>query len=107
MSDQTSESAQIIPFPSSRSPQPPIDAGQERLRRALLTLDEAVARQREAVATWRSALAELSTVMAGLGESMQRYHGSLDTLGRRVANVHAQAVQLERTADLALMNAAE
>ncbi len=101
MSDPTSVSAKIIPFPS-RPPAPPTDDGQERLRRAVLALNTAVAGQRDAVAAWRGALADLGTVMAGLGDSMQRYRGSLDTLGGRVAKLHAQAVQLERTADAAL-----
>jgi ABC-type transporter Mla subunit MlaD len=101
MPDPTSVSADIIPFPQRR-PASAIDDGQERLRRALLALDAAVTGQRAAVAAWRSTLAELGTVMAGLGESMQRYRGSLDTLGSRVAGLNAQAVQLERTADAAL-----
>jgi ABC-type transporter Mla subunit MlaD len=100
MSDVTA-SVQIIPFPSRRPLAPPED-GQDRLRRALLNLDAAVAGQREAVAAWRSAIADLGTVVAGLGDSMRRYRGSLDSLDRRVANLHAQAVQLERTADTAL-----
>jgi hypothetical protein len=107
MSDQPSVSAQIIPFPSRRPAAPPTagqptDDGQERLSRALLALDTAVAGQRDAVAAWRDSLANLGTVMAGLGESVQRYRGSLDVLDSRVANLHAEAVQLERTADAAL-----
>jgi hypothetical protein len=111
MSDQPFVSAQIIPFPSRR-PATPTDAmptgalptgdGQERLRRALLALDAAVSEQRVAVAAWRGALADLGTVMHGLGESVQRYRGSLDALDSRVAGLNAQAVQLERTADAAL-----
>jgi hypothetical protein len=101
MSDQPALSAQIIPFPS-RQPAAPTDEGQERLRRALLALDAAVARQRDAVAAWRGALADLGTVMTGLGDSMQRYRGSLDALDNRVGKLHAEAVQLERTADAAL-----
>jgi hypothetical protein len=42
--------------------------------------------------------------MAGLGESMQRYRGSLDRLSGQVGNLHTQAVQLERIADLAQAN---
>jgi hypothetical protein len=40
--------------------------------------------------------------MAGLGDSLNRYRGSLDSLGERVDGLHAQAVRLERTADTAL-----
>ena len=93
--------AEIIPFPSRR-PRSSADDGQERLRRALAGLDEAVAGQRAAVAAWRGALADLGTVVSGLGDSLQRYRGNLDALGARVAGLHAQAVQLERTADAAL-----
>lgn len=101
MSDPVPVSAEIIPFPPRRAASP-TEGGQERLRRALLALDAAVTRQRGAVAAWRGALAELSTVMAGLGQSMQRYQGSLNTLDCRVAGLHAQAVRLEQTADAAL-----
>jgi hypothetical protein len=101
MSDQVSISAQILQFPA-RQP-PPTNDPQERLRRALAGLDAAVAGQRAAVAAWRGALAELGTAMAGLGRSMQHYQGSLDTLGGRVARLHVEAVQLERTADAVLV----
>lgn len=99
MSERTS--ATIIPFPAPPRV-PDCQDGQERLRRALAGLDDAVAGQRAAVAAWRKALTELGSTMAGLGESLQRYRGSLDSLGDRVAGLHNQAVQLERTADTAL-----
>jgi hypothetical protein len=102
VSGKTAISAQIIPFPVRR-PHPATDDGQERLRRALLALETAVAGQRDAVAAWRGALADLGLVVSGLGSSMQRYRGSLDTLDRRVACLHAQAVQLERTAGITLV----
>jgi hypothetical protein len=105
MPDSMNFDAIIIPFPS-RQPAPPTDEGQQRLHRALMALDEAVQGQRSAVAAWRAALADLGTVMSGLGESMQRYRSSLDTLDTRVAGLHAQAVQLERTADKALAGGA-
>jgi hypothetical protein len=94
--------ATIIPFPAPTPKSAPTEDGQERLRRALAGLDSAVAGQRAAVAAWRRSLAELGTVVSGLGESLQRYRGSLDSLGTRVSGLHAQAVQLERTADAAL-----
>ena len=101
MSDTPPATAEIIPFPVRRSA-PTVDGGQERLQRALAGLDRALAGQREAVAAWRRALSDLSTVVSGLGDSLHRYRGSLDTLGTRVTGLHAQAVQLERTADAAL-----
>jgi hypothetical protein len=106
MSEPTPVTAEIIAFPLRR-PAPTKDDGQERLRRALAGLDEAVAGQRVAVAAWRSALADLTTVVSGLGDSLNRYHGSLDALGTRVAGLHTQAVQLGRTADAALTTRAE
>lgn len=107
MTESRSISAEIIPFPSRQARAAATDDGQERLRRALVNLEEAVAGQRAAVAAWRSALADLGTVMNGLGESMQRYRGNLDTLGGRIAGLHAQAVQLERTADAAIARSQE
>ena len=95
-----SETAEIIPFPR-RAPATTQD-GQERLRKAMVALEAAVASQRVAVAEWRKALGDLRTTMSGLGDSMRRYHGSLDSLGERVSTLHAQARQLERTADAAL-----
>jgi hypothetical protein len=101
MSQSAPVPATIIRFPKLRHA-PGKDDGQERLRRALMGLDKAIAGQRAAVAAWRSALGELSAVVSGLGESLQRYRGNLDTLSGRVSRLHAQAVQLERTADVAL-----
>jgi hypothetical protein len=106
MSDPTPVTAAIIPFPSRRPAQAG-DDGQERLRRALAGLDSAIAGQRAAVAAWRGALADLGTVVSGLGDSLQRYHGSLGTLDARVGRLHTQAVQLEHTADAAMVSRAE
>jgi hypothetical protein len=104
MSQPTPVTADIIPFPSHR---PVKEDGQERLRRALAGLDNAIAGQRTAVATWRGALTDLSTVVSSLGDSLHRYHGSLDTLNSRVAGLHTQAVQLERIADAAMVARAD
>ena len=93
--------ASIIPFPRRVAP-PATNDGHERLRRAMVALEAAVASQRIAVAEWRKALGDLRTTMSGLGDSMRRYGGSLDALGERVGALHTQAQQLERTADAAL-----
>ena len=99
MSESTSVTAQIIPFPLGR---PPAQRdGNERLQRAIAALEAAIANQRVAVAAWRSALADLSRVVSGLGDGLQRYRGSLDGLSVRVDSLRAQAVQLEHTADIA------
>ena len=107
MSQPAAPTAQIIEFPRRRVLPSLPDEGQERLRRALAGLDQALASQREAVSTWRKALAELGTVVSGLGESLNRYRGSLDTLGQRVSGLNARAVELERTADAALQAGAD
>ena len=92
-------SAKIIQFPLRRDPR---NEGQERLRRALEDLEAALAGQLAAVAAWRGALGELSRVVGGVGDSLRRYRGNLDTLAARVGSLNAQAVQLERTADAVL-----
>ncbi len=96
-----SATATIIPFPPPRARVVPGE-GEERLRRALQALDEALARQRRAVAAWRGALGELSGVASGLGHSLRHYRAGLDALVGRIDGLHAQAVRLERTADAAL-----
>jgi hypothetical protein len=106
MSDATSVTAQIIPFPLRR-PVPATNDSRERLKRALAGLDEAVAEQRAAVAKWRGSLAELSTVVSRLGAGLQCYRGHLDTLSTRVARLHTQAVLLERTAGVVSANRAD
>ena len=60
MSEPTPASAEIITFPSRSAGTAPTADGHERLRRALLGLDAAVAGQRVAVAAWRGALADLA-----------------------------------------------
>lgn len=89
-------SAEIIRFPKS-------DDGSLRLRRALQSLEQALDEQLAAVNAWRASLGELQQTMAGLGTSMRRYDGSLATLGRRVGVLRGQALQLEATADAALL----
>jgi hypothetical protein len=101
LSDSTSTTAQIIPFPRQSLPQAH-DSGNERLQRALAALNAAVEDQRVAVASWRSALADLTKVVSGLGNSLQRYRCSLDGIAARVGTLRTQALQLERIADAAL-----
>jgi hypothetical protein len=96
----TSSTAEIIPFPIQRVAR---EDGQERLRRALQGLDQALTQQREAVAAWRSALGELGGVVSGLGDSLRGYRSGLDTLATRVDSLHAQSVRLECIADAALV----
>ncbi len=111
-----SVSAEIIPFPLPR-PEVSVTAAvadatastdaQARLFRALQALDAAVSEQRTAVTAWRGALAELSTTMQGLGDSVQRYHGSLASLDDKVSTLHSEATRLEQWADETLASAGE
>lgn len=96
-------SAEIVRFPRQPVASPETD-GQQRLQRALQALEAALAGQRAAIADWRNALRNLSTVMSGLGDSVHRYRGSLESLGERIATLHGQARQLEQTADAAMVS---
>lgn len=78
------------------------DEQQERLTRALASLDAALAEQRIAMSGWRESLEHLRKATTGLGLSMQRYHRTLGKLGTDVSDLHAKSVQLERWADKAL-----
>lgn len=114
LEDVMRPSAEIIPFPAR--PQPaltdiqPVDTQpvgtqpadlrpEDRLARALASLNAAMAEQKAALAAWRGALGALQASTSGLGDSLQRYHTSLGTLGGQVAVLHDQAVTMERWAD--------
>ena len=99
-------SAQIIPFPAKAGPRAKVDSRlhdapdpQERLARALASLDRALSEQRAAMSGWRESLGELRKATTGLGLSMQRYHRTLGKLGTDVSELHAEALRLERWAD--------
>src|ERR1700679_1558994 len=82
--------ADIIPFPvRSRSAQP-----EDRLARALESLNAAMAEQKAALAAWRGALGALQASTGGLGDSLQRYHSSLGTLSGNVDALRDKAVAL-------------
>lgn len=94
--------AEIIPFPIRPGARTAGNDAQERLARALASLDTALSEQRSAMAGWRESLDHLRKATTGLGLSMQRYHRTLGKLGTDVADLHAQAVRLERWADDAM-----
>lgn len=104
--DDTPAGARVILFPtrSVAPPPPPPQAGtaQQRLTKALASLDAALAEQRTAMVGWRESLDHLRKATTGLGLSMQRYQRTLGKLGADVSDLHAQAVRLERWADDAL-----
>ncbi|MGD0103004.1 MAG: hypothetical protein ABSC06_03085 [Rhodopila sp.] len=89
--------ASIIPFPTRSKPAEPTP--EERLARALVSLNAALAEQRVAVSAWRDVLGELKTTTAGLQDSLQRYRTNLRTLGNSVSSLHAKARSLEAWAD--------
>lgn len=90
--------AEIIPFPVRPAVAEPPDAN-ARLARALRGLEAALVEQRAAVATWRASLATLQASVHGVGEGLQRYHGSLDRLQTDVSVLNGQATRLEQWAD--------
>jgi len=98
--------ARIIPFPVKATARAKADPRaqptpdpQERLARALASLDSALSDQRAAMSGWRESLDHLRKATNGLGLSMQRYHRTLGKLGSDVSELHAEALRLERWAD--------
>ena len=107
-------SADIIPFPSrghadSRpdAPDAPVMADETadpaaRLRRALATLDRAVADQIASVARWRGAMGGLDGSVQGLRDSLLGYGARLDELRGQVDAAGDSARRLEGWAEAAL-----
>ncbi|MBL6079235.1 hypothetical protein JMJ56_14545 [Belnapia sp. T18] len=86
--------ADILPFP---------EKPEDRLRRALRTLNAALDEQRAAVAGLRRELGALSGAVAGLGTSLQAYSHSLADTQEAVLGAHAEARRLDATADAMLV----
>lgn len=95
--EPTSRTATIIPFPTRAKPAAPTP--QERLARALVTLNDALAEQRVAVTAWRDVLGELKTTTNGLHDSLQRYRANLRTLGNSVTSLQSKTRSLEAWTD--------
>ena len=91
--------ADIIPFPVRVQPEE--IRPEDRLTRALASLNAAMEEQRVAVAAWRDALGELKATTTGLSDSLQRYRSSLSTLSGSVSSLHDKARSLEQWADAA------
>ena len=91
------QTASIIPFPAR--PKLAAPAPEDRLVKALASLNAALADQRTAVAGWRDVLAELKKTTTGLDESLQNYRSNLRSLGTSVSSLHAKARSLEQWAD--------
>jgi ABC-type transporter Mla subunit MlaD len=82
------------PMPEATEP-----ALEDRLARALESLNAALIDQRSAIAGWRDVLGELKATTDGLDANLQRYRANLRTLGRSVSNLRAKARSLEQWAD--------
>lgn len=101
--------ASIIQFPVRPKPQPsaqaskpgeaPVVAPEDRLARALDSLNAALSDQRTAVAAWREVLGELKATTTSLDESLRRYRTNLKSLGTSVSALHVKARSLEQWAD--------
>lgn len=87
------QSATIILFPArSRPPE-------DRLAKALDSLNQAMAEQKAAVAAWRDVLGELKISAAKLDASLRTYRSNLTSLGTSVSALHGMAKALEARAD--------
>ncbi len=92
--------AEVSPStPSSVVPQSSLPQTDDRLMRALESLNAALAGQRAALAAWRGALGELKTTTSGLSESLKRYQSSLGSLSGSVSSLNDKARSLEKWAD--------
>jgi len=78
---------------------PPGPTPEQRLTRALASLNTALADQRVAVAAWRDGLLRLKTTTAGLTDSLHRYRVTLDRLNNSVSALRDKADSLEKWAD--------
>jgi hypothetical protein len=83
-------SADIIRFPRPASVADAEEPG-ERLRRALVALEAAVAQQRSAVAAWRGGLDGLDGTMRGLRAALMGCDAQLGVVRGRVDAVLRQA----------------
>ena len=86
-------SAAILAFPAKP---------EDRLRRALRSLEEALDEQARAVAGLRHELGALSGAVEGLGGSLQAYSHGLAETQEALAMAGDQARRLEATADAML-----
>jgi hypothetical protein len=71
---------------------------EERLNRALASLNSALTAQRAAVGVWKSSISDLSTATGRLGASLRSYHDSLGQLDVRVSTLRAESLKLEARA---------
>jgi septal ring factor EnvC (AmiA/AmiB activator) len=106
-------SAQVIPFrpravrpdATSTTPVASTAEGQERLARALASLDAALAEQQAAMDQFRLALGDLDRAVSGLEAGLVRYGDELVALNHEIDRLGIEARALEAWADDALAKA--
>lgn len=96
---RAARTAEIIPFPTRKSPEISQNSG---LDTAPTALDIALAEQRVAVSAWRESLTELHAVMGRLGAGVAECEDRLANLGARVATLNTDARAMADWADAAL-----
>jgi hypothetical protein len=89
--------AAIIAFPAR--PKPVASPPEDRLARALESLNTAMMEQRAALAAWRGALGDLKATTTCLDESLKRYRTNLRSLSSSVSALQTKARSLEQWAD--------
>jgi septal ring factor EnvC (AmiA/AmiB activator) len=99
--------AQVIPFRprAARPAATPVSStaeGQERLARALASLDIALAEQQAAMDQFRLALGDLDRAVSGLEAGLIQYGDELATLNHDIDRLGIEARALEAWADDAL-----
>jgi len=87
--------AVVIPFPTPVTPA----SEQQRLRRALVDLQTALAEQKRALNDWRFAMTELGVGVAGLGQALGSYQASMGEVETKLSGLKSEAVKLENWAD--------
>ena len=88
--DDAARQAVILPFPEKGDP-----AAQDRLRRALAGLDNAIARQRQAVSEWQSVLHSLRGAIHGLHGAASAQERTLGELAENIAGLHGESLRLQ------------
>lgn len=97
----------VIPFrPRSATVSRPAEAAEERLARAMATLDAALVEQRAAMDRFRLAIGDLNRAVSGLEAGLVRYGDELACLGHDLERLAIEARALEAWADEALSRAA-
>jgi septal ring factor EnvC (AmiA/AmiB activator) len=91
--------ASVIAFPSRVGPVVP--RPDDRLARALDSLNAAMQEQRAALSAWQRSLTSLKSATSGLDGSLRQYQSSLKSISGSVSDLQVKARALEKWADRA------